>query len=232
MPIYQLPDDILFPNPADAEPDGLLAVGGDLSAERIVAAYSLGIFPWYSDGEPVLWWSPDPRMVLYPKDFKVSKTLRRTINNGKFEVKFDSNFKSVIEMCADTPRKGQDGLTWITKEMKEAYTNLHKLCIAHSVETYLHERLVGGLYGLSLGGCFFGESMFHKETDASKVALYHLVNKMLDWDFDFIDVQQETDHLKSLGAIAINRKDFLLLLNKSLHRKSNIGKWDFITQTV
>lgn len=227
MSIYQLPDEIAFPSPEKAEPDGLLAVGGDLSAQRLIAAYSLGIFPWYSDGEPILWWSPDPRMVLFPKDFRVSKTLRKVANNGKFEIKFDTAFADVIEMCASVSRIDQEGETWITQEMKEAYINLHKKGIAHSVETYTNGKLVGGLYGLSLGGCFFGESMFHTVTDASKVALYHLVNKLTEWNFDLIDVQQETRHLKSLGAIPIERKDFLPLLNKSMQRHSIVGKWEY-----
>lgn len=227
MPIYQLPEEIAFPSPEESEPDGLLAVGGDLSAQRLIAAYSLGIFPWYSDGEPILWWSPDPRMVLFPKDFRISKSLKKAANNGKFVVKFDTAFEDVIENCASVPRADQDGLTWITQEMKEAYTILHKKGIAHSVETYTEGQLVGGLYGLSLGGCFFGESMFHTVTDASKVALYHLVNKLTEWAFDMIDVQQETEHLKSLGAIPIERKDFLPLLNKSMQRKSIVGKWEY-----
>ena len=224
MPIYQLPEEPLFPDPEMAEPDGLLAVGGDLSANRLLLAYSQGIFPWYSEGHPILWWSPNPRMLLFPKDFKRSKSLNRTVQSDKFQIKFDTNFEEVIDHCSKTSRKNQPG-TWITEEMKNAYINLHKLGFAHSVETYLDEKLVGGLYGISLGGVFFGESMFHLVTDASKVALWHLVERTMEWDFDFIDVQQDTEHLRSLGAINIDRKKFLILLGESLRKETRKGNW-------
>jgi len=224
MPVYQLPNDILFPDPGMAEEDGLLAVGGDLSVERLLVAYSNGIFPWYSEGQPILWWSPNPRMLLFPKDFKRHKNLRRTIESGKFEVKFDSNFIGVISNCSEISRKEQPG-TWITSEMKAAYIRLHQLGFAHSVETYLEGKLVGGLYGISLGGVFFGESMFHLVSDASKVALWYLVDRVLDWGFDFVDVQQDTGHLRSLGAMTIERKKFLILLNESLKKETIRGSW-------
>ena len=224
MPIYQLPEEPLFPNPEMAETDGLLAVGGDLSPERLLNAYSQGIFPWYSEGQPILWWSPNPRMLLFPKDFKRSKNLRRTVQSDKFQIKFDSNFEDVIDHCSKISRKGQPG-TWITKEMKNAYISLHQLGFAHSVETYLDEKLVGGLYGISLGGAFFGESMFHLVSDASKVALWNLVDRTLEWNYDFIDVQQDTDHLRSLGAVSIERKKFLILLSESLKKKTRKGNW-------
>ncbi len=224
MPVYQLPNDILFPDPGMAEEDGLLAVGGDLSVERLLVAYSNGIFPWYSEGQPILWWSPNPRMLLFPKDFKRHKNLWRTIESGKFEVKFDSNFIGVISNCSEISRKEQPG-TWITSEMKAAYIRLHQLGFAHSVETYLEGKLVGGLYGISLGGVFFGESMFHLVSDASKVALWYLVDRVLDWGFDFVDVQQDTGHLRSLGAMTIERKKFLILLNESLKKETIRGSW-------
>ncbi len=225
MPVYRLNDSYTFPNPELAEPDGLLAIGGDLSLERLVAAYSNGIFPWFGIGDPILWWSPNPRMVLLPKDFKRHKSLKKVINSNIFKVTFDCRFNEVIELCSAVPREAQEGETWITDDMKEAYINLYHKGIAHSVETYFNDDLVGGLYGISLGGCFFGESMFHKKTDASKVALWHLVDRLLDWEFDMVDVQQETNHLKSMGASPIIRKDFLNLLSASLEKESTIGSW-------
>ncbi len=224
MPVYLLSDEPYFPDPNLAREDGLLAIEGDLSPERLIQAYAAGIFPWYSDGEPILWWSPDPRMVLFPKDFKRHKNLRRTVNKGLFEVTFDTAFREVINQCALTRQEDELG-TWITQEMMEAYVVLHEMGLAHSTEVWQDEKLVGGLYGVSLGGTFFGESMFHKVTDASKVALWHLVDKLLSWNFDMIDAQQETPHLASLGAVAIERKKFLHLLNKSLDKPTRQGRW-------
>ena len=228
MPVYRLNDSHIFPDPALGEPDGLLAIGGDLSSGRLIEAYRNGIFPWYSEGQPILWWSPDPRMILFPKDFIKHKNLRKTINSNKFVISFDQMFEQVIEQCSSIPRKGQDGDTWITKNMKNAYISLYKSGVAHSVEVTYEDKLVGGLYGLSIGKCFFGESMFHKVNDASKVALWHLVNKLEAWEFNIIDVQQETDHLKSMGAIAIDRKEFLHLLHISVNKESVIGNWNTI----
>lgn len=224
MPVYQLIEDPVFPHPSVAEADGLLAFGGSLSPEWLVTAYSQGIFPWYSEGQPVLWWSPDPRMVLFPDEFKRHKNLRRVVEQQKFEVRFDHDFPAVIELCSRVPRKGQFD-TWITDDMKKAYVNLHRLGYCHSVETYYNGKLAGGLYGVSLGGTFFGESMFHLVTDASKVALWHLVDFCLSNQFDMIDVQQETSHLKSLGATPLPRKDFLTLLQKSMTKPTIKGKW-------
>jgi len=224
MPIFKLPKEIIFPDPNLAEEDGLLAVGGDLSQERLIEAYANGIFPWYSDGEPILWWSPDPRMILFPDKFKVSKSLRQSIRNKNFEVCFDRDFKAVIQNCAISDRNGDTG-TWITTEMQEAYIKLHNAGFAHSVETYKDDKLIGGLYGISLGKAFFGESMFHTESDASKIALYSLVSRMKDWGFHFIDVQQDTKHLESLGAETVPRKKFLELLEGSLKFPSVKGKW-------
>ncbi len=225
MAIYYLPEEPLFPDPEEAEPDGLLAVGGDLLPERLLNAYANGIFPWYSDGLPIMWWSPDPRMVLFPEDFKRHKNLRRTVNKQIFKVTFDADFDRVIELCAATRAQSDEG-TWITREMIEAYKKLHRLGYAHSVETWKNGELVGGLYGVSLGGSFFGESMFHLVTDASKVALWHLVDLLSAWNFDMIDAQQETAHLKSLGAKPVDRKNFLHLLKRSLKKPTKKGSWN------
>ena len=219
-----LTDELVFPHPDEALDDGLLAVGGDLSTERLLLAYRSGIFPWYSEGSPILWWSPDPRMVLFPDDFFVSKNLRQKINNKAFEIRFNSDFDSVIRFCAAVKRKDQVG-TWITNEMIDAYKELHKKGYAHSVETYLKGELVGGLYGVSLGKAFFGESMFHFVADASKIALYHLVERLKSWDFELIDVQQETAHLKSLGAKPVSRTKFLKMLNKAIRENTTPDHW-------
>lgn len=224
MPFFLPENSNNFPSPLLSDRDGFLAFGGNLQPASLRKAYSMGIFPWYSEGQPILWWSPNPRMVLFPKEFKRHKNLRKSVNNGIFEVRFDTNFKDVIKHCSLAPRPGQDG-TWITEEMEAAYIHLHKLGYAHSVETYVEGKLVGGLYGLSFGNIFFGESMFHTQKDASKVALWHLVERLLEWDFALIDVQQETEHLKSLGAKAIERKLFLEILEKSIENETKKGKW-------
>jgi len=203
----------------------LLAVGGDLSSERLLAAYANGIFPWYSENEPILWWSPDPRLVLFPYKFKVSHSLHQKIKKNVFSVRIDLNFEQVIDACAKTEREHEDG-TWITDEMKAAYIDLHRKGYAHSVESYFEGNLVGGLYGVSLGKTFFGESMFHTMTDASKVALYHLVEKAKEFEFLFIDSQVETEHLLSLGAELISRKAYLKLLGEAIGYPTNVGKWD------
>lgn len=209
MPVYQLSKKIIFPNPLNAEANGLLAIGGDLSVNRLLLAYSNAIFPWYNKGEEILWWAPNPRPVLFLDDFKVSKSLKQSIK--KFEIKFNSNFETVIEMCSTVNRKDQDS-TWITDEMKAAYIKLHKKGYAYSVETYYQNNLVGGLYGIALGKVFFGESMFHTKRDASKVALYYLVNLLKQNNFKLIDVQQKTNLLSSLGATEIDIKILLDIL--------------------
>lgn len=190
----------------------------------LIQAYSKGIFPWFSKGSPILWWSPDPRMVLFPRKFRISRSLQQTIRSGKFEVKFDTEFERVIGNCARVPRRGQYD-TWITRDMINAYIRFHSEGYAHSVETYYKGKLAGGLYGVSLGGTFFGESMYFLIRDASKVALYALVEKLVLWDFDIIDAQQSTVHLKSLGAEDISRKEFLMLLRESVKKETMRGKW-------
>jgi leucyl/phenylalanyl-tRNA---protein transferase len=188
------------------EPNGLLCMGGDLAPETILRAYSQGIFPWFSDGQPILWWSPDPRMVLFPDEFKVSRSLAKVARSGKFEVKFDTAFANVMSACAEPREYG--GGTWIVPAMQAAYTELHKMGYAHSAESWRDGVLVGGLYGIAIGNMFYGESMFARETDASKVAMVALVEKLKVDGFRLIDCQQETRHLASLGARPITRKDF------------------------
>ncbi len=224
MPVYRLSRELAFPDPRDAEPSGLLAVGGDLDSARLLLAYSLGIFPWYSEGQPVLWWSPDPRFVLDLDDFHVSRRLRRVLNQGRFEVTFDADFRGVIRACASVDRRGQDG-TWITPEMEQAYVRLHDAGLAHSAECWRGSELAGGLYGIALGRGFFGESMFHRATDASKVALARLVERLAGWDFHFIDAQVTTSHMRSLGAREVPREAFLERLDQALRHSTRRGSW-------
>jgi leucyl/phenylalanyl-tRNA---protein transferase len=190
-----------------AEPNGLLAAGGDLSAERLIDAYRHGIFPWYSDDQPLLWWSPDPRMVLYPAELKISRSLGKRLRKRDYEVRVDSAFESVMRACA-APRETQSG-TWITRDMVRAYSELHRRGLAHSVETWIDGELAGGLYGVALGRMFYGESMFTRATDASKIALAHLARQLQRWHFGLIDCQMQTAHLASLGAREIARADFV-----------------------
>ena len=201
MPIFRLVEEPIFPPPDYADPSGLLAVGGDLSNERLLEAYRLGIFPWYSDDQPILWWSPDPRLVLDLNDFKISRSLRKTLKREVFQVTLDHAFEEVIRACAVVPREAQNG-TWITNELLKAYVNLHGLGYAHSVESWFGGKLAGGLYGVSLGKCFFGESMFHLKTDASKVALHALVQRLRAGGFTLLDIQWVTPHLAQFGAVA------------------------------
>ena len=216
----------LFPPVEMAREDmgGLLAVGGNLQPDRLLEAYRRGIFPWGTvEGQP-LWYSPDPRMVLFPEEFRLTRSLQKTLRAGKFEVRFDSNFAGVMAGCATTPRPGQDG-TWITPEMKHAYTRLHELGWAHSVETYEKDVLVGGLYGLAIGRMFYGESMFSHRTDASKVAFAHLVRYLVANQFGMIDCQMYTDHLASLGGREIPRAAFLLRLTALTAAGSPRSAW-------
>jgi len=226
VPIYRLTNELSFPAPDDAEPSGLLAVGGDLGTERLLLAYSMGIFPWYEDDLPILWHSPDPRMILLPGHLRVSRSLRKTLRDQSFEIRLDGDFEAVIRACARAPRDGQDG-TWITDEMIDAYLRLFELGCAHSAEAWLDGELVGGLYGVSLGGCFFGESMFASRADASKVAFVALVEQLARWEFDLIDCQVHTDHLARFGATEWPRSRFLSALEKSLTKKTRRGHWRF-----
>ncbi|MDD9858379.1 MAG: leucyl/phenylalanyl-tRNA--protein transferase [Gammaproteobacteria bacterium] len=215
-----------FPPPHAATDEGLLAVGGGLSEARLVAAYRSGIFPWYGPGEPVLWWSPNPRCVLFPERFKVSRSLAGSMRRGGFEFTLDTAFARVISECA-APRRGagQAAGTWITPEMARAYTALHRSGIAHSAEVRRRGQLVGGLYGLAIGGVFFGESMFSRASDASKVALARLIECLLEWDFCLIDCQVCSPHLLSLGAEALPRAEFLKRLPSALKRPGKPGLW-------
>ena len=224
MTVYRLSRELAFPSPHEADPGGLLAVGGDLGSARILLAYSMGIFPWYSEGEPILWWSPDPRCVLDLDDFHVSRRLRRVLNQGRFRVTFDEDFRGVIRACASVERRGQEG-TWITPEMERAYVRLHQAGVAHSVECWLGEDLVGGIYGIALGRGFFGESMFHRETDASKVVVARLVDRLAGWDFHFIDAQVTTSHMLSFGAREVPRALFLEDLEEALRHPTRRGSW-------
>jgi leucyl/phenylalanyl-tRNA--protein transferase len=205
---YQL----TFPHPNDANEDGILAWGGDLSPSRLMRAYQNGIFPWYSNGDPILWWSPDPRLIMELDDFKLSKSLKKSMK--KFEYRFDTAFREVMKECRDIYRPDQAG-TWIQDDIIEAYSELHDMGIAHSIEAYYEDELVGGLYGLSIGGVFCGESMFAKKSDASKSAYAVLIKHLKVWGYDFIDCQVPTNHLKSLGAKEVARDYFLQRLHNS-----------------
>jgi leucyl/phenylalanyl-tRNA--protein transferase len=207
------------------EPNGLLAAGGELSVERLLSAYKHGIFPWYSDGQPVLWWSPDPRMVLVPREMVPSRSLRKRLRKHDFEVRVDTSFSTVMAECA-APRDGEAG-TWITAEMMNAYAAFHDAGYAHSVETWIDGRLAGGLYGVAIGRAFFGESMFARATDASKIALAHLAKQLDRWEFGLIDCQMVTSHLASLGARAVPRNDFQRALAELVNYPSRTGAWRF-----
>ena len=223
MPVYRLPEAVVFPPVDHAEKSGLLAVGGDLSPERLLAAYREGIFPWYGDGEPILWWSPDPRFVLLPDELRISRSMRQFLKKGVLRITFDRAFREVIAACQRS-RPGQDG-TWITAEMQEAYGNLYDLGYAHSVEVRREGELVGGLYGVSLGRAFFGESLFSAVPNASKTALIALVPRLRERGFDLIDCQVESAHLAGLGARPIPRRDFCALLKESLRHETLLGNW-------
>tara|TARA_B100001063_G_scaffold55641_1_gene49587 strand:+ start:8626 stop:9294 length:669 start_codon:yes stop_codon:yes gene_type:complete len=204
----------IFPNPIYAEDKGLLAYGGDLNPSRIMTAYLNGIFPWYNESDPILWWSPNPRCVLNFEDFKISKSLQKVIDKNIFEIRFDTNFTQVMKECKNINRENQKG-TWIQDELIEAYTKIHQMGFAHSFEAYYNGELVGGGYGINVGNIFCGESMFAKKTDASKVALYFLIQRLKEKGFSFIDCQIPTPHLLSLGARTMDRKEFLLEVKKS-----------------
>ena len=214
-----------FPPVESATPEGLLAVGGDLSSERLLAAYQRGIFPWYNPGQPILWWSPDPRAVLYPEKLKITRSLRQTLKRGHLRVTFDTCFRDVMLACAAPREQYPGGGTWINDDMVKAYTQMHDLGYAHSAETWQENRLVGGLYGVALGGVFFGESMFARVDDASKVALAALTRKLREWKFELIDCQVPSAHLSSLGAQEIARSAFMAALDRALKISGKPGRW-------
>jgi leucyl/phenylalanyl-tRNA--protein transferase len=215
MTLFRLGPEPIFPPPHLAEPEGLLAIGGDLSADRLLNAYRSGVFPWYESGGPILWWSPDPRTVLFPDELRVSQRLRRTIRSGRFEVRYDTAFTQVVRGCAETPRRHEDG-TWITPEMQAAYIRLHALGHAHCMEAWRDGALVGGVYGVRVGRCFCGESMFHTATDASKVALVALVERLAAEGVGLIDCQVKSEHVVRLGAREVPRDEFLMHLSRGL----------------
>ncbi|HEV7499215.1 MAG TPA: leucyl/phenylalanyl-tRNA--protein transferase [Vicinamibacteria bacterium] len=225
MPVFKLDERLEFP-PADLADDGLLAVGGDLSPERLVLAYSRGIFPWYEDGLPILWHSPDPRMVLEPEQLRVSASLKKTMRKHPYRLTLDVAFPAVIEACASAPRPGQDG-TWITSEMRDAYVRLFRLGLAHSTEAWRGDELVGGLYGVSLGSMYFGESMFARAPDASKIAFVTLVGELRRRGIDLIDCQVHTEHLARFGAVEWPRAHYLRALARCLRRPTYRGRWRF-----
>ena len=225
MPLFRLSEHIDFPPARLSRADGLLCIGGDLRPERLILAYENGIFPWFSENEPILWWSPDPRLVLFPKDIRVSRSLRKTIHKGHFHVAVDRDFESTIRFCA-RPRKGENEGTWLVQGMIEAYIRLHRMGVAHSIETWTEDRLVGGLYGIHIGKAFFGESMFSLENDASKVALVALANHLRINGFRFIDCQVTSNHLINMGAVEITRNSFLKLLNTSVEEEACPELWN------
>jgi leucyl/phenylalanyl-tRNA--protein transferase len=221
-------NDLTFPSPEHAlkEPNGLLAIGGDLRPERLLSAYSSGVFPWFNDDRgPILWWSPDPRAVFQPTRIKISRSLRRRLAHGEFRVTLDAAFDDVVAGCA-APREPNGG-TWITEAIRDAYSALHRLGFAHSTEAWHGDRLVGGLYGVSIGRMFFGESMFARATDASKVALVCLAEQLERWKFELIDCQMMNPHLKSLGAIEMSRREFLARLRDNPADLTRRGRWHF-----
>lgn len=224
MPVYLLTDELIFPPPDGASEEGVVAIGGDFRPERLVLAYSQGIFPWPTEGFPLLWFSPDPRFVLRPEELRVSRSLKKSVRRGRYRITADTAFTEVIEQCGEVPRPGQSG-TWITEELVEGYTALHELGFAHSVEAWDGDELVGGLYGVSLGACFFGESMFAHAPDASKVAFTTLVGHLVDWGFTLVDCQVHTDHLARLGATKWPRHRFLEALHVALEAPTRRGEW-------
>jgi len=219
-----LSNEIKFPPPHLARKDVLLAVGGDLSQDRLLLAYKMGIFPWYSESEPILWWSPDPRLVLYPNEIKVSKTLKKVIQKDIFHITIDQAFNQVITSCARIRLQNNEG-TWIVDDMIKSYCELHESGFAHSVEAWHEGELAGGLYGVSLGRCFFGESMFTRISNASNVAFVFLTEYLKKLSFDIIDCQVSTEHLINFGAREIPRKDFLKQLEKALWFPTKRGRW-------
>ena len=222
--MYYLTKDLFFPPVSHANGDGILAIGGDLSPERLQLAYKSGIFPWFNEGEPILWWTPNPRMVLIPSQFHTSHSLQKVLCQGEFQVRFDTQFSAVMQACA-APRHGQAG-TWIHAEMIAAYLELHRLGYAHSVEVWQGGNLVGGLYGMAIGRMFYGESMFSSVPNGSKIALAYLCKQLVHWQFTLIDCQMYTPHLASLGARTIPRDEFIQKLTKLINC-TPVSNWQF-----
>ena len=225
MPLFRLSKKLDFPPAWLARSDGLLCIGGDLSPKRLLLAYENGIFPWFSKDEPFLWWSPDPRLVLFPEDISIAKSLKKKIKKKLFKVTIDNAFEQTIVSCA-SPRKNRQEGTWLVDEMIDSYIQLHNMGYAHSIETWIEDRLVGGLYGVCLGGSFFGESMFSFESDASKIALVALANHLKKQKFDLIDCQVTTEHLLNMGATEISRNSFLDIINQSVKRSDIKDIWN------
>jgi leucyl/phenylalanyl-tRNA--protein transferase len=230
VPVYRIPRQLVFPDPRDASPEGLLGVGGDLRPERLLLGYQMGIFPWYSEGQPILWWSPDPRMVIdldpAQPSFRVQRSLAKRVRQRPYRITLDTAFEQVIAACAATPRPNQPG-TWLTDEMRAAYVALHRMGLAHSVEAWSGDTLVGGLYGVGVGRLFSGESMFAHAPDASKIAFVHLVRQLERWGFLLIDCQVHTEHLARFGGIEIPRDDYLARLPALLAEPGHSGSWAF-----
>lgn len=226
MPVYRIPAEHVFPHPSLAEPGGLLGVGGDLDPRRLLLAYANGIFPWYSEGQPILWFSPDPRFVLFPEELHVGRSLKKRIRRGDYRITLDTAFDRVIAGCKEVQRPGQHG-TWITDDMEAAYTELHRLGFAHSAEAWKGDELVGGLYGVALGDLYCGESMFARASDASKVAFVWLVRQLEAWGLPLIDCQVHTRHLERFGAREIPRSDYLERIADLVSSGRPPGRWRF-----
>jgi leucyl/phenylalanyl-tRNA--protein transferase len=224
--IFRIPREHVFPDPALADPNGLLAVGGDLHPARVLLAYQLGIFPWYSEGQPILWWSPDPRFVLQVSDFRVQRSLAKRVRQRPYRITMDTAFDEVLRRCARAPRRGQEG-TWITPEVRRSYGRLFEKGVAHSVEAWDGDELIGGLYGVSVGRAYAGESMFAERPDASKIAFVHLVRQLSRWGFPLVDCQVHTDHLERFGAREVPRATFLQDLAPLVREEGRPGRWSF-----
>lgn len=223
---FLIPDAHYFPHPTLADPNGLLGIGSDLHPNRLILAYKSGIFPWYNEGQPILWFSPNPRFVLYPHELRVSRSLKKSIRKQPFEIKMDTAFAAVIEQCSKKKRPGQFG-TWITQEMNEAYLTLHERGVAHSIEAWEGQKLVGGLYGVCVGNLFAGESMFAHRDDASKIAFVYFVHQAIKWGIGLIDSQVYTDHLSRFGARDIPRNSYLETIRSLVHAPRTDQKWSF-----
>jgi leucyl/phenylalanyl-tRNA--protein transferase len=223
---YRIPRRLVFPDPSRADPSGLLGVGGDLQPDRVLLAYRMGIFPWFSEGQPILWWSPDPRAVLFTRELRIQRSLRKVLRKRPYEIRLDTAFDAVIDACARVPRPDQDG-TWITDGMLDCYKTLHRRGFAHSAEAWLDGQLVRGLYGIGVGKLFCGESMFAKANDASKIAFVHLAQQLRRWGYPLIDCQMTTDHLSRFGAREVARSRFLADVHTLGMRPGEVGAWRF-----